>query len=88
MHLSVRVRSKGRAILSRGNRVEDGKACPQCAETVKVNARVCRFCGWNFEKQNAQPPAASKNSFQSCLGCVGMCIVALVILAAVGSVMR
>ena len=24
------------------------KECPQCAESVRVNAKVCRFCGYEF----------------------------------------
>ena len=24
------------------------KVCPRCAETVKFNAQVCRFCGYEF----------------------------------------
>lgn len=27
---------------------EAGKVCPDCAETVKREARVCRFCGHRF----------------------------------------
>ena len=27
----------------------DVKACPDCAETVKVAARVCKYCGFRFE---------------------------------------
>ena len=26
------------------------KTCPDCAETVKGAARVCRYCGYRFEK--------------------------------------
>jgi hypothetical protein len=26
------------------------KVCPDCAEEVKADARVCRFCGYRFEE--------------------------------------
>lgn len=29
---------------------EDFKQCPECAETVRAQARVCRFCGYRFEE--------------------------------------
>jgi predicted RNA-binding Zn-ribbon protein involved in translation (DUF1610 family) len=28
---------------------ENSKECPQCAETVKLRAKICRFCGHHFE---------------------------------------
>jgi hypothetical protein len=28
---------------------EQTKRCPDCAETVKAAARVCRFCGYRFD---------------------------------------
>jgi hypothetical protein len=28
---------------------DDTKVCPDCAETVKEGAKVCRFCGYRFE---------------------------------------
>lgn len=27
----------------------DEKVCPDCAETIKAAARVCRFCGYRFD---------------------------------------
>ena len=29
-------------------RSDQSKQCPQCAENVKMMAKVCRFCGHNF----------------------------------------
>jgi ribosomal protein L40E len=36
---------------------DDIKTCPDCAETVKVAARKCRFCGYRFD---AQGPAEER----------------------------
>lgn len=63
---------------------DDEKRCPRCAEIVKKQAAVCRFCQYNFSRPAGEyaPPsdrpqviytAPQKNSFQSCMGCVGVC---------------
>ena len=36
----------------------DQKDCPQCAETVKGAAKVCRFCGHQFDHSPPQEPDA------------------------------
>jgi hypothetical protein len=36
---------------------DDTKTCPQCAETVKGAAVVCRFCGYEFSEPEQTAPA-------------------------------
>jgi hypothetical protein len=33
--------------------MEDLKKCPDCAEMVRAEARVCRFCGYRFDGRRA-----------------------------------
>lgn len=41
------------------------RKCPQCAELVWLEAKICRFCSYDFvNRAPAKPP---KNSFQSCM---------------------
>lgn len=68
----------------------DEKKCPQCAETVKAEAKVCRFCGYSFENDVSSDPGGSplpkkgKGRGKGCL--VALCI--LVALGIIGSLVR
>jgi len=44
------------ALLSPEPRVfEKLKKCPQCAEFVKVGAKICRFCNYEFKEEEKEP---------------------------------
>lgn len=64
----------------------DEKMCPVCAETIKKDASVCRFCGakatnWGSWKMPGHRP----NSFQSCMGCLGVVFLIFLVLASLPS---
>jgi hypothetical protein len=73
----------------RGNTLEvDEKKCPQCAETVKAEAKVCRFCGHPFKNDvssnlgGSPLPNKGKGRGKGCLIALGI----LVALWIVGSI--
>lgn len=65
----------------------DEKKCPQCAETVKAEAKVCRFCGHSFQNDVSSNPDGSplldkgKGRGKGCLVVLGI----LVALGIIGS---
>lgn len=62
------------------------KKCPNCAETVKVEAKVCRHCGYNFETGQAPgavaspvPPKKKSGLMKGGLGCLGLVVLVIVL---------
>jgi Uncharacterised protein family UPF0547 len=49
---------KAQSILSRlfGGRRKPDKVCPDCAEEIKHDARVCRYCGYRYDGGGASEP--------------------------------
>jgi len=64
----------------------DEKTCPQCAETVKSAAVVCKHCGYNFASQTVATarPAPAAKSHKARNGCLGVLVI-LVILTVIGA---
>lgn len=46
--IAVPAASSGAAAARTSAVLSDSKTCPKCAETIKVAAQVCRYCGHNF----------------------------------------
>jgi hypothetical protein len=68
----------------------DEKKCPQCAETVKVEAKVCRFCGHSFKNDVSFNPGGSplpnkgKGRGKGCLIAMGIAVALGIIGSLVG----
>ncbi|WP_218016144.1 Ltp family lipoprotein [Sphingobium abikonense] len=67
------------------------KTCPQCAEAVKAEAKICRFCHYSFEtgqpaevKAAPAPPLKRKGLGKGCLVMVGILVMLIVIGAIAG----
>jgi hypothetical protein len=45
------------------------KTCPDCAETVNAEAKVCRFCGYRFDQARERPRRVRTKTPASCCGC-------------------
>jgi hypothetical protein len=44
---------RDRAAIAVDGGAEDAKVCPDCAESVKAAANICRFCGYRFDQSGA-----------------------------------
>ena len=60
---------------------EAEKQCPECAERIKKDARICRHCGYRYtaEQMRAQKKQEEKDAEQTALGCLGVIVVGLLI---------
>ncbi|MBS0483012.1 MAG: Ltp family lipoprotein [Proteobacteria bacterium] len=61
----------------------DERKCPQCAETVKAEAKICRFCGHSFEN-NVTPNSGVSPQPKTGKGRGKGCLIALGTLTALG----
>lgn len=58
---TVGVRSVSAPTESKAIKVDE-KTCPQCAETVKAAAKICRFCSHEFVSGEPAGPASTPTS--------------------------
>ena len=70
---------------------EDTKTCPRCAETVRAQAQVCRFCGYDFiagpaptsKPQDDLNKPRPKGGCLKVMGYSALAFVALIVLLAI-----
>lgn len=78
---------------------DGAKSCPQCAESVKSAARICRFCGYQFpgagttaskntanekiEKGDGEDPT-TMTAKNTLRGCLALAVVVVVALFVIG----
>lgn len=65
------------------------RACPRCAEPVKLDATACRHCGYEFTAEEiaaaqAKKKAQARQGIFGCLGCGGLIAVIAIIVAISG----
>lgn len=63
--------------------IDDTKICPECAESVRAEAKICRHCGHTFGSQEDSievSPTKKGGMLKKGLGCLGIVLVLLVLI--------